>query len=144
MSDINKNIVELLTQKRDFMTNILNATKSTSLKGTEKDVDVYTELIENRQIIFNNISDIDKKLQKQEDIISNASGDFLKQINIILEAIQSQAKQIIELDNQNKSLVEKAKTSLTGQIRSVKQGKNLSNIYQSNKDSGYTKFDRMQ
>ena len=147
MSDIaEKATLELLTQKRDFITNILTSTQVIGFTGIEEDAQTYIELMEKRQAIFQNIADIDKALQEKEhaDRISSADGELLERINQLIETIQRQAKQVIALDNKNKDLVDKARSLLSDQIKGVRQGKNLKNMYQTDRISGYTKFDKSQ
>jgi len=100
--------------------------------------------MEKRQGMFDSIADIDKTLAEEphKEVISSATGDTLKKINEISDFIKQQASEIIELDNKNKSTIEKSKGLVTNQIKGVKQGQNLNNMYQPRVDSGYRQFDK--
>lgn len=139
-----KATIELLTQKRDFVTNIFETTKAIGFTGSEEDIEIYINLIEKRQSMFEKISDIDKILSGSPhmEIISDPDPETLKQIEKITESIKEQSNKIIELDKKNQVLIDKSKATLTGQIKNVKQGKSLTNIYQSNIGNIYTKFDK--
>lgn len=138
-----KQTLELLIQKRDFVTHILNATKSTSFAGTEEDAVAYIDLMDERQSLFDQIIALDNELQSPEhqNILAAADADLLKQIEDITENIKRESQAIIALDQANQPIVEQIKAKLSAQIKDVRQGKNLNNMYQATVPHSTGQFD---
>jgi len=131
MTDI-KETRELLFQKRDLVTYMLNATKETAFTGSEKDAERYITLVEKRQELIEEITSIEAALSQEPhaSIIANATGDFKSTIEQVNEIIKKESVEIIDIDKKNEPLVKQAETLLRSQIKGVKTGKNMKNTYQ--------------
>lgn len=141
-----KQTIELLVQKRDYVTGILALTQEASFLGREQDVETYIDLMTQRQGFFDQIMTLDETLATgpHQRNLHGATGQSLKAIQGITEAIQTKSKQVLALDKKNQQQVDQAKSLLTGQIKDMRQGQNLHNLYGGEASHGYGRFDITQ
>lgn len=130
--NIESDITEMLLTKRDLLTEMLTLTNSTRFSGNDdEDVEAYTTLMEKRQKHIDEIKFIDAKLENEpyKSVLKNPSKKLDDNLYLIKHSTAAIAEKIIALDKKNAGDVEKVNSSIRKQLKSFKEKKNMSNLY---------------
>jgi|GEM_PF-4130404 len=130
--NIESDITEMLLTKRDLLTEMLTLTNSTRFYGNEEqDIEAYGTLMEKRQKNVDEIKRIDAKLESEpyKSVLKNPSKKLENNIYSIKHSTSSIAEKIIELDKKNAQDVQKMHLSIKKQLKSFKEKKNMSDLY---------------
>jgi hypothetical protein len=93
----------------------------------------YAELMSNRQLVFEEIFEIDDFLKSDEtrDGIQYASQDFRKEAEKIDTYIKAAAMKIYEFDKLSEDVIKKMHIKFKDDFKTVNNGKVMRNIYSS-------------
>ena len=133
-SEIGRQYIDLLLQKSAAIERALTATKNAvfdeNSKEIEKESQNFADLYEKRENIITMIESIDYAISTF-DIQDITDGDFLESIANINKKIQSNAKEIVELDKINIEKGKKISAALKTDIKEIRQNRAANNRYYS-------------
>lgn len=138
-----RDITEMLLNKRDLVSDILNLTETTEFFGDQDDPDKYISLMDKRQVIIDQIILIDSELEKEPNaiLLKNPTKELENNLYSINHAIKEFANKIIALDKANNKYSDKIIDSLKKELKSIKDTKNLTSVYINEGNQGGTYFD---
>lgn len=131
---------DLLKQKLDALIMILEATERLKLTGEGDDdkilqeAELFSSLYEQRAEVITKIQKLDEELSRHEEVKADKK---------LLTKIKNTAEKIAELDKKNLEVSEKFKVFLQGNLKKIRDGRDVSNAYvdENLSTSGYY-FDR--
>lgn len=121
---------KLYNEKIGILREALALTEGAAFRGTEEDADVYIDLIDKRDKLFERAKAIDAELA--------AGGDS---DNTAKKEIAELARRIIEQDNYMKETVTKILGELKTNVKNVNMGRNLNSAYIGVSNSGGSAYD---
>jgi hypothetical protein len=128
--------IELMEQKSAVIARVLEITRAVSLTGkeesVEKEADAFSTLYEQREIILRRIPKIEAEMEKETDAMSaNKLVSEVHQIRIknIVASQKEMATELIALDEANFKVYEKLKSHLAGDLKTVRQSKDVNERY---------------
>jgi len=131
MSENRKDKKTLFANKYNLLKQVYDITKGTIFVGDESDAERYIALHEQREPLFSEIFAIDKELDGVKDSADSANGQKnasvgtdadTKRINELISAI-------IKLDKEIEPYAKKVMDELKGNMKELKQGKELYTTY---------------
>jgi len=128
--------IELMEQKSVVIARVLEATRAVSFTGdkeaAEKEADAFSSLYEKREIILRSIPKIEAELEKESNAMSaNKLVSEVHQIRLknIIAKQKEMAAELIALDEANFKVYEKLKAQLAGDLKTVRQSKDVNDRY---------------
>lgn len=138
-SDTENEIVDKLNKKSTLLSIMLAQTKAIIFREREDDADKYIELVEKRQLLMDEILTLDRQIQELEN--TQSFSDSVKtEKDTIKNSINAVISQILILDKKNKEHSKKILSDIQNNMKSIKEQKNIHNLYGSEKDYSYNGY----
>lgn len=129
------NIISLVEERSDLLTQVLNTTESTKLNKdtTEK----YIEMMEIRKNLFKRIYEIDDILKDErlDELISFGSAEFKRKTEEVFNKARATAYRIKEVDLENVKVTAQIKEQFMAGFKTVNEGRSIRNVYVDNNKS---------
>ena len=109
-----------LLKKKELLTKVYEMTKAVKFTGGEDDADAYTNLMERRELLFNEIKILDDEISGI-DQSTDAYG--------IMDDIKKTAEGIVALDRENEAAASKIIDGLKKSLKGINEGKHASIKY---------------
>ena len=136
---VSKGHSDILKQKLEALVNILEATKLLEITGEgdeeqlEREAQLYSSLYEQRANVITKIQNMDEELAKFENVVPDKK---------ISAKIAETAKAIVELDRKHLVDSEKLTAFLRGNIKKIRDGRDVSNAYGDHHTTSGYHFDK--
>ena len=133
MDDRKKEYLDVLNQKLDALTKVLNSTKRLKLTGEgeseqlEQEAEAFSSLYEQRANVITKIEKMDESLAQFKDLENDKQ--FAKVRQPVVDKIKKTAKAIAELDKKNIEISNKLMEFLKGNLKKIRDGRDINNAY---------------
>ncbi|MCL2168664.1 MAG: hypothetical protein FWB74_01400 [Defluviitaleaceae bacterium] len=131
--------LELMEQKNAVVERVLELTRKQVFTGAadaaESEAEAFSELYERREIVLRSIPKIEASLKHESEVMGLPPGGHLvsekyrAQLEEIISRQKGMATELIELDEANFKVYEKLKSQIMGDLKNVRQSKNLNERY---------------
>ena len=136
MDERSKRYADILKEKADALTDILNATKNLKITGIGDDdhlaleAELFSSLYEQREDIIAEIKKMDEDMAQYSDLPEDKK---------TTGKIAKIAKEIASLDKKNMEAGEKLASFLKGNLKTIRDGRGISTAYEEHhgSTSGY-------
>ena len=123
-----KDHLGLLKQKLDALTKILEATRLMELTEGEVSEDDLEREVELFASLYEQRAEVIAKIQKMDEALARYKGESPASEKITGK-IRDTAKAIFELDKKHIAASERLKASLSGNLKKIRDGRDVSNAY---------------
>jgi len=144
MDEPMRQYLNILEQKLDALTKMLEATKRLEINGEGDEdqimqqVEFFSSLYEQRADIFSKIEKLDESLAQFEKFEENS--EFNKLHETVLAKISDVAKAMVALDKEHIEMSKKLTAFLRGNLKKIRDGRDVNSAYSGgseNSTSGY-------
>ena len=141
MGSLRERYIELLGQKLKALNLMLEVTQNEVFTGNddlaEREAEAFVTLYGRRTSILSDIEKIDDAIELLEPLDAQdiEEPEFQEQIVGFREKMKAIAKEMLELDKANMAAYEKISTFFKGNMKHVRQTKDLNNRYIDNLDA---------
>jgi len=138
--------MELMEQKTDILQKILDITRPILLTGDPDNIDyeaqAFVNLYQRRENILVGVEKIDAQIAAL-NLPEQLGAEYVIQLAVINDKQKKIATELIELDKANMAIYEKLKEQVKGDLKNVRQTKDVNEAYMDAFDSpqGYL-FDK--
>lgn len=146
MDNINrlKTLINLLQEKKSFLSEMLEVTKTESKAIAEADIDTLNMLLNDKNVIIQDIDKSDEAFNyeyntlKEElnvsslDLSEELPVELLAELKIETKAIFELMKEVSDMHEDNKQIAKEIKDNLAAEIRRINTSVNANNIYKGN------------
>ncbi len=140
-SNDRKNFLELLAQKKNCLTTILEMSEERKFNAVEEDVERFENFFNKRELLFENCKKLDKKIKEFIITDEDKKSFFYKEVEKTQKDIQEIIRRIISIDEKNRKIMTKLmqniKTSLLNLKRTKQVRQNYDEFYQGQSYGGF-------
>ena len=104
-SNDRKNFLELLAQKKNCLTTILEMSEERKFNAVEEDVERFENFFNKRELLFENCKKLDKKIKEFIITDEDKKSFFYKEVEKTQKDIQEIIRRIISIDEKNRKIM---------------------------------------
>lgn len=128
-SDDKKRLLELLEQRKNCLTTILEMTKERKFDVVEEDVERFYNFFNKREALFKNCKILDKKINEFIILDEDKNSFFYREVEKTKNETKDIIKQIISIDEENRKIMTKLLQLIKNNLRNLKRSQQVRQGY---------------